>query len=579
MNNTIMQFTIEVNNRQITARKGETILSALQRAGIRVPTICSMKDFSPTGACRMCVVEVEGKANLVPSCSYPVEEWMKIYTHSPRVIKARKTIVELLLSNHPDDCLYCERNGNCELQKLAEELFVRERRIPGSKTRYKLDKSSPSIVREPSKCILCGRCVRVCEEVQGVSTFDFAFRGSNTQIAAAFSKDLNFSNCIHCGQCVVICPTGALVERVQFPELEQHLHDPKKTVVVQYSPSVTATLSEEFELKTGKDWTGILNALLRKIGFDLILETSFASDLYVMETTSELVSRIRNKESIPLFSSCCPGWVKYLEQSRPDLLKHLATTKSPQQLMGSLIKTRLCEQHRWKSEQVFSVAIMPCTAKKFESQRVEMTRKGVSDIDLVITTRELARLIRLYGIDLNTLDPEYPETSLRAMTSAGKLAGVTGGTMESFIRTFHFRMTGKDLKDFRLLKIRGMKERRELKLQIGNQQYGFAVINGMTALNQFLNEVEEGRDDIHFAEVMACQGGCINGGGQPIRSGESILRNRIKLVYEQDEKEMIKFAHRNPNITELYRDFLGDADSEKIKTLLHTRYTKRDVLL
>src|SRR5512133_1139670 len=354
-----MVFSIEVNNREITARKGETILSALQRSGIRVPTICSMKDFSPTGACRMCVVEVEGKNNLVPSCSYPVEEWMKIYTHSPRVIKARKTIVELLLSDHPDDCLYCERNGNCELQRLAEELSIRERRIPGSKTKYKLDKSSPSIIREPSKCILCGRCVRVCEEIQGISTLDFAHRGSNTSIATAFGKDLNFSSCIHCGQCVVICPTGALIERVEFPELEQQLHDPKKVVVVQYSPSVPVTLSEEFELKTGKDWPGILNALLRKIGFDLVLETAFGSDLNIMEVTGELITKIRNKETMPVLSSCCPGWVKHLEQSKPELIPLLSTTKSPQQLMGSLIKTRLSELNGWKPENIFSVAIMP----------------------------------------------------------------------------------------------------------------------------------------------------------------------------------------------------------------------------
>jgi len=574
-----MVFTIEVNNREIQARKGETILSALQRAGFHVPTICSMKDFTPTGACRMCVVEIEGRPNLVPSCSFPVEEWMKIHTHSPRVIRARKTIVELLLSNHPDDCLYCERNGNCELQKLAEELNIRERRIPGSRTMLKLDKSSATIIREPSKCILCGRCVRICEEVQNISTFDFVNRGSNTQINTAFCKDLNFSNCIHCGQCLMVCPTGALIEKVQFPELEASLYDPAKKVVVQYAPSIPVTLMEALDIRPGKDWNGILQTALRKIGFDRVIEMSFGADLATMEETDELVDRIESGKLLPMFSSSCPGWVKYMEQAYPEMLPYLSTCKSPQQMTGTLIKTFLCEKEGWQPDQVYSVSIMPCTARKYESQREELTKKGVSDIDLVITTRELMRLIGIHGIDLTTIESEYQNTPMKGFTSAGKLVSVTGGTLESVIRTFYFKMTGKDLREYKISKIRNLKERREFKLRIGNKEYGFAVLNGMTGVRDLLKEIQAGRSDLHFIEVMACQGGCIAGGGQPIRNSSSHLKNRIRFIYEQDDKEMLKFAHRNPYVAELYQNYLGGPLGVKCKELLHTRYSKKEVLL
>ena len=389
-----MNFDIDVNNRVIQVRRGETILSALNRNGINVPTLCSLKGLSPTGACRVCVVEVEGFENLVTSCSYPVKEGMKIRTHSPRVVKARKTLVELLLSNHPDDCLYCERNGYCELQDLSVELNIRERRISGRKSRHRLDLSSPSIMRDPAKCILCGRCVRTCDEIQSVSTLEFINRGSKTLVGTSMNRDLNFSSCIACGQCVMVCPTGALHEHSNLDEMQDALNNKTQKVVIQYGPSISVSLAEEFGIKAGKDINGLLVAALRKIGFDFIFDSTFAADLAIMETAAELQQRIETNENLPMISSCCPAWVKFVEQFYPDLLPLLSSTKSPQQLMGTIIKTYFASKQGLNPNEIFSVAVMPCLAKKFEAQRVEMTSKGLSDVDLVLSTRELARLIR-----------------------------------------------------------------------------------------------------------------------------------------------------------------------------------------
>ena len=382
-----MIVNIEVNNKIIKAKKGETIRSALMAHGINIPSLCAMKDFTPTGACRMCVVEVEGKDGLVTSCSHPVEEWMKISTHSPRVVRARKSIVELLLSNHPDDCLYCIRNGSCELQDLAEELNVRERRIIGKKNKYRLDHSSPAIVRDPAKCILCGRCVRVCSEVQSVHAIEFINRGNKTFIGTSYNKDLNFSSCILCGQCIMVCPTAALYEKDNLAELEEALNNPARKVIAQIDPSVSVTIAEEFGIKPGKDIHGLVVAALRKIGFDLIFDTAFGADLSVIEMTKELIHNKDIDKKTPVFAGLCPGWVKYVEQFWPDYNVKLSPLKSPQQLLGSIIKNHYADISGIPSETIYSVAISPCTARKFEAQREDMTSKGISDIDNVLTTR------------------------------------------------------------------------------------------------------------------------------------------------------------------------------------------------
>ena len=554
-------------------------MSALRSNGIMIPSICSMKDFTPTGACRMCVVEVEGSQGLVPSCSQPVSEWMKIKTHSPRVVKSRKTIVELLLSNHPDDCLYCERNGNCELQTLAEELNVRERRIVGKKNKYKLDHSSPSIVRDPAKCILCGRCVRVCDERLSVNAIDFVNRGNRTIIGTAYNKDLNFSSCINCGQCIMVCPTGALFEKDSLPELEDALNNPEKTVVVQYAPSVSVTLAEEFGIKPGKDISGLVNAALRKIGFDRIFDTSFAADITVVEIAHELLVRKGKKDRMPLISGSCPAWVKFAEQWYPDLLPAMSSCKSPQQMLGAILKSWYPEISGTDAGSIFSVAVAPCTAKKFEAQREEMTKKGLSDIDAVLTTREMAKLIRLYGIDMNQIEPEVADEPYGMRSSAGKLFGASGGMTEAVIRSLPYAAGAKEPSRIKYQELRGGKGVKEAEIRIGKTTYRFAVAGGMSNAVNLIEDIRAGNCEYDFLEIMACAGGCVNGGGQPIGADENVIRARMKALYGIDEKETIRFAHKNPGITGLYDNFLGSPGSEKCKSLLHTSYSERTVLL
>ncbi len=575
-----MSFSIEVNQRQLTAHPGDTILDVLNRGGIRVPTLCHMKDMFPTGSCRMCVVELENTGKLVPSCSFPAAEGMKINTHSQRVVEARKTIVELLQSNHPDDCLYCVRNENCELQRLSRELHITERRFGGSKNVFQLDRSSASIVRDPDKCILCGRCVRVCEEVMGVSAIDFIGRGSKTHIGTAFDKGLNTSSCINCGQCIMVCPTGALHEKSHFGEVLEAIHHPDKTVVVQYAPAISVSIAEAFHMKPGKDINGLLNAVLRKIGFDAVFDTTFSADLTIMEESAELIKRISEGGTMPMFTSCCPAWVKYAEEFAPEFLPNLSTCKSPQQMLGAVIKTRYAEMESLDPEKIYSVSIMPCTAKKFEAQRNTMTRRGLTDVDAVLTTRELVDLIHMYGIDMNQLEPERADSPMGMRSSAGKLFGVSGGVMEAAIRTAYFKLTGKEMVQFKVKEIRGLKGRKESRMEIGDLEIGVAVVSGLANARLLLDEIRNGRDDLHFVEVMSCPGGCIAGGGQRIGAGIESIKARMKSIYEIDEKESIKVSHRNPEVQELYDHYLGEPLSHASHELLHTSYLKReDVLL
>ncbi len=570
-----MAIQIEVNNNKIKAKKGETILSALQRNGMSVPTLCWVKDLFPTGACRMCVVEVEGARNLITACSHPVNDGMKIKTHSNRVIKSRKTIIELLLSNHPDDCLYCARNKSCELQNLAEELNVRERKISGSKNDYHLDLSSVSLVRDPAKCILCGRCVRVCEEIEGVSAIDFINRGNKTIVGTAYEEGLNISSCVNCGQCIIVCPTGALYEKPHYEEIQLNLNNPNKTVIVQYAPAISVSLAEEFGMKAGTNVIGLMNSALRKIGFDIVFDTSFSADLTIMEESAELIQRISDDGKLPMITSCCPAWIKYAEQFQTDFLENLSTCKSPQQMMGAMIKSFYAETENLKPENIFSVSIMPCTAKKFEQQRDEMTQKGIADVDAVLTTRELAKLIRLFNIDMDNLEPELADSPLGTRSSAGKIFGTSGGVMEAALRTTYAKITGKEMKKFKIHEVRGHKGRKEANLKIGEINLGVAVVSGLKEAETLLQEIREGRDDIHFIEVMACPGGCIAGGGQPINSKPKAIKSRMKSLYEIDEKESIKVSHRNPSIIEIYQQYLGKPLSAKSHELLHTTYTKR----
>lgn len=574
-----MSIKLEVNGRTIDADKGETILSALNRHGLHVPTICSMKDLSPSGACRMCVVEVEGRENLVPSCSFPIEAPMKIMTHSPRVLRARKTNVELLLSNHPDDCLYCERNGSCELQSLSEDLNIRERRIPGKRTIHKIDKSSPAIIRDPSKCILCGRCVRICEEIMSTSTLDFAHRGKELKISTTLGKALNYSNCTSCGQCLIACPTGALIEHVQFPELETYIHAPGKLVVVQYSPAVVVSVAEQLGYKTGTELSGIINAVLRRYGFDMVFESSAGADLMIMEQASIYQKHMEENRDFPLITSSCPAWVNYAEQYYPELLAYLSPLKSPQQMEGALIREWLPKVLGQTDKEIVSVVISSCTAAKTEARMVEMTRGGIPVIDLVLTTRELARMIKLSGLDLERLEPELPDEPFFSTGSAGKLTAVAGGEVEATLRTIYAQITGADINPSKLHRFRIHKSYREMTVMAGSREIRIGMVSGLANVVTLIEELRSGKRKLDILEVMACPDGCINGGGQPIQADENLLRTRAKAVYDMDNGSKTHTAHGCEEINKIYKDYLKEAGGKLSQELFYTTYSKREVLL
>jgi NADH-quinone oxidoreductase subunit G/NADP-reducing hydrogenase subunit HndD len=571
-------LAIEANGQNLEAKKGDTILQALRRGGIHVPTICHMEGLLPSGTCRMCVVEVEGMPGLIPACSYPAADGMKIHTSTPQVLKTRKAIIELLLSNHPDDCLYCVRNGHCQLSDLAREHGVRQRVFRGSRKRKEKDISSPAIVRDPEKCILCGKCVRVCEEIQGVSAIDFINRGSKAFVGTAFDEGMNVSCCINCGQCILVCPTAALTERNYVEEVLRVLADPGKTVVVQHAPAVSVSIAEEFGVKPGTDIDGQMVAALRRIGFKRVFDTSFTADLTIMEEGSELLKRITEGGCLPMFTSCSPGWIKFVEQFYPEFLPNLSSCKSPQQMMGAVIKSFWAQREQLEPKDIVSVSIMPCTAKKFECNRPEMGRDYVADVDYVLTTRELAELFRIKGIDPGTLEPEGADTPFGERSSAGKLFGASGGVMEAALRSAYFLLTGEEMRDYRIQDLRGMKGSKELRVKIGEAEVGAAVVSSLGQARKLMDEIKAGRKDLHFIEVMTCPGGCINGGGQPLGANPDSVRARMAALYQIDREDTLRVSHRNHQVQRLYSEFLGEPLGHRSHELLHTRYQPREVM-
>ncbi|MHB0946517.1 MAG: NADH-dependent [FeFe] hydrogenase, group A6 [Sedimentisphaerales bacterium] len=570
-------FNIEIDGRNVQAGDGETILAVCKREGIKIPTLCFIEGLTPSGACRMCIVEVEGFPGLIPSCSYPVKEGMKIKTSTPKILNARRTIVELLLSDHPDDCLYCLRNGQCELQKLARDMDVKRLSFSKVKTKRPSDVSSPSIVRNPEKCILCGKCVRVCEEIQGVSAIDFIGRGCKAFVGTAFDSGLNVSTCINCGQCILVCPTGALTERSYVDEVAAALADPDKFVVVQHAPSISVTLAEEFGVKPGKDVDGQMVAALRRLGFKRVFDTSFTADLTIMEEGSELVHRIKTGGKLPMITSCSPGWIKFVEQFYPDLLENVSTCKSPQQMLGALIKSFFAKREGLAPSKIVSVSVMPCTAKKFECQRPEMAVDYVPDVDYVLTTRELAQLFRRYGLELGAMTPDTADTPFGERTSAGKIFGATGGVMEAAVRSAYFLLTGQEYPEEKIPAVRGLKGHKEVKLKIGDLEVGAAVVSGLGNARKLLDEIRAGRKDIHFIEVMTCPGGCINGGGQPIGADTEAIKARLQALYQIDRDDSIRVSHKNESVGRLYKEFLGEPLGKVSHHLLHTHYKKREI--
>ena len=567
-----MEIRLEVNGTEIIAEQGETILNALSRNGMHVPTICNLKELSPTGACRMCVVEVEGFENLIPACSFPVEEPLKIRTHSPRVLRARKANVELLLSSHPDDCLYCERNGSCELQSLAGELNIRERRIPGRRRSRRVDRSSPAIVRDPSKCILCGRCVRICEEIMATSTLDFARRGNALQVSTSMAMAMDDSNCTACGQCLNACPTGALVENIQFPGLEPLLDDPGTGVMVQITPAVAVSLGELLGYRPGTDLSHSIHAILHRMGFDLIVETSLGAEVMILEQTA--VFREREDQQYPLITSSCPAWVQFCRMNYPELIPHLSPLRSPAQITGTLMKTKFAEQLSGRKKSLVSVLVTSCTADKREAKQSTLTPGGEPVIDFVLTVRELAKMIRLSGLDLEKLSSEENSISRMVAGTAGRLSATAGGEAECTIRSIYSQETGRELDPSKLQRFRIRKKFREATLDTGKGSLAIGAVSGLSEAITVIEEIRAGRIRLDLLEVMACPEGCINGGGQPLRAGEDAIRSRTRAVYEMDNSAEIRTAHHSPAAGRLYEDFLGETGGKKSRSLFYNTFTE-----
>lgn len=567
---------LTINGKQIQAPQGATILEAARAAGIYIPTLCYHPELRPEGACRLCMVEASGARTLVASCVYPVSEGMVVKTNTDKVREARKTVVELLLANHPKDCLCCQKSGDCELQKIAADLGLRRIRFEGGETKaHTIDCSNPSLVRDQEKCILCGRCIRICRDVQGMSVYSFAGRGFNTIVSTAFEHDLKDAVCTYCGQCASVCPTGAIVEKDDTEQVWKAINDPDKVVIVQTAPSVRVALGEELGIPAGSIVTGKMVAALRSLGFDKVFDTNFSADLTIMEEGHEFIDRLQNGGVLPMITSCSPGWVNMIELKYPELLPHLSTAKSPQQMFGAVAKTYYAEKAGIDPAKIVSVSVMPCTAKKAEAQREEMCDSGYRDVDIVITTRELGRMIREAGIDFASLPEENFDSPLGTGTGAAVIFGNTGGVMEAALRTVADVVSGEDLPKIEYDEVRGMEETREAVLTIAGKEIRIAVVNTLGSARKMLERIKAGTADYQFIEVMACPGGCIGGGGQPVPVNREIRQMRREALFDCDRMSELRKSHENPEIKALYDNWLGKPLGEKAHHLLHTHYSAK----
>lgn len=579
-------INLTIDNKRIVVKEGITILEAAAGIGIKVPTLCHMKldDLNienKPGGCRICVVEVEGRRNLAPACCTDVQEGMVINTHSIRAINARRTVMELILSDHPFDCLICAKSGNCELQDMAHKLGIREIHYPGEQSHYRED-TSPAIIREVDKCIMCRRCEMMCNEVQTVGVLSAINRGFNSVVSPAFEMNLDHSVCTYCGQCVAVCPTGALTEVDETGNVIRALSDPTKTVIVQTAPAVRAALGEEFGMDPGTLVTGKLVASLRRLGFDYVFDTDFAADLTIMEEGTELLDRISKHLAgdpdvkLPILTSCCPAWVKFFEHQFPEMKDIPSTARSPQQMFGSIAKTYFAQKLGVKRENLVVVSIMPCVAKKYECGRDEFKVNGNPDVDYAITTRELAALIKISNIDFKTLQNEEFDNPLGESTGAGVIFGTTGGVIEAAVRTAYEVFTKKELPRLDFDELRGMEGIRQATIDFNGLPLKIGIAHGLGNARKLLEDIQAGKSEFHAIEIMSCPGGCIGGGGQPYHHGNAdILKKRQQAIYQEDKNKSIRKSHQNPYIIELYKEFLGKPLSEKAHHLLHTEYFDR----
>lgn len=568
--------TLTINGQTVQAPKNATILEAARSAGIYIPTLCYHPELAPEGACRLCVVEASGARSLVASCVYPVAEGMVVKTNTPKVRAARKMVVELLLANHPKDCLSCQKSGDCELQKIAADLGLRKIRFEGgARKAHTIDGSNPCLVRDQEKCILCGRCIRVCRDVQGMNVYSFANRGFDTIVSTAFEQDLGNVACSYCGQCASVCPTGAIVERDDTEKVWDAINDPDKIVIVQTAPSVRVAIGEELGMEPGSIVTGKMVAALRHLGFDKVFDTDFSADLTIMEEGYEFIDRLQNGGKLPMITSCSPGWVNMIELKYPELLDHLSTAKSPQQMFGAVAKTYYAEKAGVDPAKIVSVSVMPCTAKKAEAARPEMCDSGYRDVDIVITTRELGRMIREAGIDFKHLSEEQFDSPLGTGSGAGVIFGTTGGVMEAALRTVADVLTGASLPRVDYTEVRSMDYTREAEIEIAGTKVKIAVVHTLKSAMEMLERVKNGTADYQFIEVMACPGGCIGGGGQPVPVNAEIRKLRRKGLFDCDRANELRKSHENPEIIELYDTWLGKPLGEKAHNLLHTHYHRQ----
>ena len=571
--------TIFIDGKEVEFTDEPNLLEVIRKAGMNVPTFCYRPDLTSFGACRMCVVEVEGRG-IQSSCTMPPENGLKIHLNTERTRRIRKTVLELLLANHDRNCLTCEKSGNCELQQYAEEYGIRNIRYPDKELDeyHLIDASSPSIVRDPNKCILCGACVRACTEFQGHSVLGFANRGSKTVVQPMNGRPLGQVDCVNCGQCVAVCPTGALTIKSDVEQVWSEITNPEKKVVVQMAPATRVAIGEMFGLEPGENSIGKMNAALRKIGFDLIFDTNFGADLTIMEEATEFLSRLKSGENLPMFTSCCPAWIKYLEMEHPDMLNHLSSCKSPMSMLSPVLKTLVPEHFNIAKENLVVVGIMPCTAKKYECKRPELTQDGRPDTDYVITTQELGRMIKEAGINFNMLEPEAPDSPFGEYTGAGTIFGASGGVAEAAVRTAYEFATNEPLNDVDIKQMRGTTNRcRDIELDLKGTKLVVRVVSTLKEAEKSLKEIKEGKAKFQMLEVMACPGGCINGGVQPRSCDNSkIKQERAEGLYKEDASLPYRKSHFNPSIRKLYNEYLEEPNSHKAHELLHTTYVSRE---
>jgi NADP-reducing hydrogenase subunit HndD len=585
---------ITIDNKPFTVEPETTVLEACKQAGITIPTLCYLEKIQAIGACRVCLVEIDGIKDLVASCVMPVSEGMKIHSNNRRVREARKVVIELLLSEHEGDCQICDRNEDCELQSIAHDLGITELRYEGEKAQRYQDYSTVGLVRDSAKCISCRRCVTVCTETQSISALFPQSRGFKTTIGPAFGKNLDTVTCVQCGQCAAVCPVGAISERDQTAEVWAALDDPSKTVVVQTAPAIRAALGECFGMEPGTLVTGKMTSALRHMGFDAIFDTNFSADLTIMEEGTELLTRLKKAlvdgepVALPMFTSCSPGWIQFMEYYYPDMLPNLSTCKSPQQMMGAMVKTYYAQKLEKKPEDLFMVSVMPCTAKKFDAARAEMNDSGTQDVDVVLTTRELGKMITQTGIDFIGLKDSEMDAPLGLGSGAADIFANTGGVMEAALRTAYELVTGRELpfENLHVTPVVGLEGIKEAAITIEDAVPAWSFLEGVTAkvavahslgnARKLVEKIRAGEAEYHFVEVMTCPGGCIGGGGQPRITTDEVRKARIKAIYAEDEGKTLRKSHENTAVAKLYEEFLGAPLGDKSHKLLHTKYTEKE---